>query len=196
MLVNCYARGRDYPSVVPDEVQGGFDATTHLLEHGHRRIAIITNDHLATGFPAVFGRLEGYKRALAAYDLPFDPALMREGIGTARSGYENGLDLLRQPEPPTAIFCGIDRIAMGVLEAAKELGLRPPVDLSVVGFDNQAYVADSLRPPLTTMALPHYEMGRWAVDHLMRHLDGEELAPEQRRLVCPLIARESVHALV
>ena len=194
ILVNCYARTRTLPSVVPNEEQGGFDATSYMLEHGHRRIAMITNDHLETGFPAVVGRLEGYKRALAAHGIPFDATLLREGVGTAASGYENGLDLLRQPEPPTAIFCGIDRIAMGALEAAKELGLSPPQDLSVVGFDNQAYVADSLKPLLTTMALPHYEMGHWAVNHLIHHLEGGELEPVQQQLVCPLIVRESVHA--
>lgn len=194
VLVNCYAPDRDLPSVVPDELRGGFDATSHLLEHGHRRVALITNDHLATGFPAVVGRLEGYRQALAAYEITFDPTLLRESSGSAASGYRNALDLLQQPEPPTALFCGNDRIAMGALEAIKELGMRVPHDVSLVGFDDQAYVADALNPPLTTMALPHFAMGQWAVDQLIENLEGGELEPVQHQIVCPLIVRESVHA--
>lgn len=95
---------------------------------------------------------------------------------------------IEPPDPPTAVFCFNDRMAMGVYQAVQELGARIPEDLSVVGFDDQELIAADLYPPLTTMALPHYEMGRWAIEKLL----AEEPTPEQVMLLCPLIKRESV----
>lgn len=195
ILVNCYADGGDFAAVVPDEVQGGYDATRHLLERGHRRIGIITSDLLRTGYPAVTGRLEGYQRALADHGVPFDPELLREGEGLAASGYRLTGELLQRSRPPTALFCGTDRTAMGAYEAIKQRGLRIPDDISLVGFDNQVYVADSLNPPLTTMELPHFSMGRWAVDRLLRQRSGSEPEPVRHKLPCPLIERSSVRAI-
>lgn len=192
VLVDCYDHDRNLPSVVPDEVGGGRNATEHLLQRGHRRIAHIANDKLATGYPAPVGRLEGYKQALTAFDVPFDPKLVCEGDGAANSGYDHALELLQLPEPPTAIFCGTDRIAMGAYDAIKMRGLRIPQDIAVVGFDNQEVLAEFLRPPLSTVALPHYQMGGWAIDYLIRHLEGAPFEPVQHKIACPLITRESV----
>jgi LacI family transcriptional regulator len=83
-------------------------------------------------------------------------------------------------------------MALGAYNSARRLGLRIPEDLSVVGFDNLETVAPWLDPGLTTVELPHYEMGRWAVDYLERLIDGESLAPEQHLMECPLIERNSV----
>jgi len=88
-------------------------------------------------------------------------------------------------------------MAMGAYRAAAELGLRIPADLSVVGFDNQEYIADGLYPALTTLQLPHYEMGAWAVQRLMELIDAPERITERvpaRTLPCPLIRRSSVAA--
>lgn len=192
VLVDCFVVERDLPSVVPDEVRGGREATERLLVDGHRRIGMITNDHLDTEYPAAVGRLQGYFEALAAHGVDIDEALVREGTGNADSGYRLATDLLDGPDPPTAFFFGTDRMAMGAYFAFAERGLRVPDDVSVVGFDDQHYVADALRPPLTTMALPHAAMGRWAIEHLLSAPWGEGRAPAQQRLVCPLVERGSV----
>ena len=94
-------------------------------------------------------------------------------------------------EPPTAIFCGNDKIAMNCYSALAELGLSVPADVAVIGFDNIAHIAEGLLPALTTMQLPHYEMGKWAVQYLIEN-QGRAMAPAQVALPCPLVRRESV----
>jgi LacI family transcriptional regulator len=146
--------------------------------------------NLAPGVPAAAGRLEGYRRALEGGGLEFDASLVRHGDGGASGGYRGALELMRAAKPPTAIFCGNDETAMGAYEALKELGLRIPGDVAVVGFDNQEIIAAQLRPPLFTVALPHYEMGRWAVRHLIEHAG--ETPPVQCAIDCAYLERESV----
>lgn len=150
--------------------------------------------NLAAQLSAAQGRLEGYRRALAAHGVPFDPALVRHGEGDATSGYTETLAVLRTPDRPTALFCATDRTAMGAYDAIRECGLRIPDDVAVVGFDNQTIIAEYLRPPLTTLQLPHYEMGQWAVRYLIDHADDSrqgEPPPIQQTIPCPLIIRAS-----
>lgn len=192
VLVDCFAVERDLPSVVPDEERGGFEAAERLLDDGHTRIGMITNDALSTGYPAAVGRLAGYRRALEARGVPYDEELVREGSGNADSGYRHTLDLLDLDIPPSAFFFGTDRMAMGGYFAFAERGFTVPDDVSVVGFDDQHYIADALRPPLTTMALPHAAMGRWAVEHLLHAPWHDGRASVQQRLGCPLVERSSV----
>ncbi len=191
VLVDCFVEDASLPSVVPDEVQGGFVAAEHLLSQGHRRVGFINVDRLESRLPAPYGRLAGYKQALEAFGVPYDEALVRFGDGTGRDGYRYTAELLGLLEPPTALFCGTDRIAMGAYDAIKERGFKIPDDVAVVGFDNQDIIAEYLRPSLTTVALPHYDMGRWAVERLTRHLAGEPLESVQHKMTCPLIHRES-----
>ncbi len=189
VLLNCYTPDRSLPSVVPDEVTGGREATEALLQRGHRRVGFI---NVGRFIPAAVGRLEGYKQALAAYDVPFDPALVRRGNSMADSGYRYTLELMRLPDPPTALFCGSDRTAMGAYDALRELGLSIPHDVAVRGFDDQALIAPYLRPPLSTSALPQYEMGQWAVQYLIEHAEqGPEEQPVQQTMHCPLVERDS-----
>lgn len=188
VLLDCYAADRSLPSVVPDEVQGGRTATEVLLRKGHRRIGFINE---VGPLPAMFGRLEGYKQALASYGVPFDPGLVRTGIVIAPEGYRCALDLLRLPERPTALFCYNDSLAMGAYDAARQLGLSIPGDLAIVGFDNLEVIAAQLRPPLTTIELPHYAMGQWAVQYLLEHADAAHPAALQQTIECSLIERDS-----
>jgi LacI family transcriptional regulator len=189
ILLNCYSEDRSWASVVPDEVSGGRTATEILLSKGHQRVGFI---NLPLGIPATVGRLEGYKRALEAHDLTFDESLITYGDGTASSGYQRAADLMRFPDPPAALFCGNDQVAMGAYEALKEAGLRIPEDVAVVGFDNQELIATQLRPALSTVALPHYEMGRWAVNYLIEQAQHGEIKPLQHTIACPYVGRESV----
>lgn len=190
ILLNCFSEDRSLSSVVPDEVSGGYTATNALLRKGHRRIGFI---NLPTESAAALGRLQGYRRALADYGISYDEALVRHGSeGTADIGYHHALGLMRSSDPPTALFCGNDRIAMGVYDALRELHMAIPENISVIGFDNQEIIASYLRPSLTTVALPHYEMGQWAVNYLIEQTSGQESEPHQHKLECPLIERESI----
>lgn len=179
------------PWVVPDEVGGARHAVQELIEHGHRRIGFVTN---AEDVPATRGRLAGYRETLEAADIAFDETIVVARASETPGGYEAALEILTAEDRPTALFCYNDRMAMGVYRAAAELGLQIPADLSVVGFDNQEIVADGLFPSLTTVALPHYEMGQWAMQRLIGILnDSEHDHPtEPAVLPCPLIRRESV----
>jgi LacI family transcriptional regulator len=189
VLLNCFIKDRSLPSIVPDEVRGGREATEALLRKGHRRIGLINAGRV---IPAAVGRLEGYQQALSAYEVPFDPALVRSGNTMADSGYRHTLDLMRLPDPPTALFCGTDRTAMGAYDALKELGLAIPGDVAVRGFDNEDVIAPYLRPPLSTSALPHYEMGQWAVQYLIEQSkEPAEGPPIQHVIHCPLVERAS-----
>ncbi len=190
VLVNAYSADRSLPSVVPDEVQGARTATAKLLQHGHRRIGFINN---VDPIPATRGRLDGYRQALAQDGVPFDEALVVNQSSTAAGGYDGALTLMNRPRPPTALFCFNDRMAMGAYDALRKLQLRIPHDVSVVGFDNQELIAAELHPGLSTMALPHYDMGHWAVEYLLEHSErGDDGQPPQHRLTCSYIERASV----
>ncbi len=190
ILVDCFTRDCSVRSVVPDEVKGGFSATKLLLEKGHRHIAMINADQK---YPAAEGRLLGYLQALKNFRVTVQPELIRTGGWWQDDGYEHALALLRRKRIPTAIFCASDRIAMGVYDALKEKGFRIPADVSVVGYDNQEILAAHCRPPLTTIRIPYFEMGSWAVDQLIDAKPTEidaKLPP--LRLECPVVQRASV----
>ncbi len=189
VLLDCFVEDRSLPSVVPDEVRGGRTATEALLRKGNHRIGFINN---VDPIPATSGRLEGYKQALAAYGVPFDPLLVASGSSTAIEGYRCAQEMMQLPEPPTALFCFSDVMAMGAYDALRKMRLSIPNDVAVVGFDNQELIAANLYPPLSTVELPHLEMGRWAVEYLVEHAESELLEkPIQMRLACPYIERMS-----
>jgi LacI family transcriptional regulator len=189
VLLNCYSEDRSCSSVVPDEVSGGRKATEALISKGHEKIAFINLFH---GMPATAGRLKGYKLALSDHGLPFDESLVSYGASEADDGYRRAGELLQSPDPPTAVFCGTDRLAMGAYEAFKEEGLKIPEDIAVVGFDNQEIIAAYLKPSLSTVALPHREMGLWAVKHLIEQVERDDIEPVQHVVDCPYVERESL----
>ena len=179
-------------AVVPDEVRGGREATEELIRHGHRRIGLPWN---RDDIPATHGRLAGHREALAAAGIPYDPGLVVAEESESGGGYVASRRLLALADRPTALFCFNDRMAMGAYRAAAEAGLRIPDDVSVIGFDNQAYIADGLYPGLTTMALPHYEMGVWGVDRVLDLIERSEERNGRstpQLLPCPLVRRSSV----
>jgi LacI family transcriptional regulator len=189
VLVNCYTSERLYPALLPGEVTGGFAATQHLLSKGHRRIGMIGGEGW---MDAARDRLQGYREALATADIAVDPELIREGDWTAASGYRHTLELLKLRQPPTAIFCANDLMALGVIEAAVDLGLTVPGDVSVVGY-NDLELSRHLRPPLTTCRVPNSDMGRRAVEMLVdMALLGHPHRAMVTKLECPLVERASV----
>jgi len=191
VVVNASCADERVPWVTPAELAGGEDAAAVLLNAGHRRLAFINDEERV---PAAVGRERGFRRAVEASTNPrADVTVVTAESGT-EGGYRAGLQLLGGSERPTGIFCFNDRMAMGVYRAAYELGLRIPTDVSVVGFDNQDFIADGIAPSLTTIELPHYEMGAWAAERLFELIaDTAPTGPAPHtRLRGPVIHRHSV----
>ncbi|MBP7002528.1 MAG: LacI family DNA-binding transcriptional regulator [Amaricoccus sp.] len=187
VLLNCLLPDHSLPSVTPAEFLGGHAATMALVRAGHRRIAHIAGQSWTD---ASRDRLKGYRRALAEHGIGFDPELVRPGNWEPPTGYQHTRDLMALADPPTAIFVANDMMAVGAYDALKELGLRIPQDVSVVGYDDRE-IAQFMRPPLTTVTLPHYEMGRQAVEVLAEGLRRGGAQP-QIKVECTLVERQSV----
>ncbi|GGC00734.1 LacI family DNA-binding transcriptional regulator [Cellulomonas carbonis] len=183
----------DFPAVVPDDRGGAVAAVQELVDAGHTRIAYVDIDEdpapLASGL-----RLAGYLEVLERAGITPDPALHVRGESDAAGGREAASRVLELPADrrPTALFCFNDRIAMGAYAAARHHGMEIPTDLSVVGYDDQQLIAAELDPPLTTVALPHAEMGRWAVEVLLGARDRPSAEEGPVLMPCPLIRRDSV----
>ncbi len=176
----------DVPSVGSANWAGGVAATRHLVDLGHRRIAIITGpeDVLCS-----LARLDGYRSTLGMAGIASDPELIRFGDFHVEGGHTHALDLLRLPDRPTAIFAGSDLQALGVLEAARVCGLRVPEDLSVVGYDD-VMPARWSSPALTTVHQPLRQMGEEAVQMLLRLRAGEP-SVTRLELATSLVVRNS-----
>jgi LacI family transcriptional regulator len=187
VLVNCFSPGNTLPCVLPDEERGGREATELLLAAGHRAIAFITGFR---GAWATRARLKGYFTALRNAGIPRDDDWVLTGNFRTDSGYELTRALLARRDRPTAIFCGNDRMAMGAYQAVAEAGLRVPEDMSIVGYDDQEDLAAELRPPLTTLRLPYYEMGRWALEQIFAGT--VPTLPPRTYQPCPVVIRGSV----
>jgi LacI family transcriptional regulator len=135
-------------------------------------------------------RVAGYRFAHDEVGVPADPKLVRYGNFHVKAGYEHAMELLTAADPPTAIFAGSDIQAMGVLRAARRLGLDVPGDLSVVGYDNLP-IAAWLGPALTTVNQPLRDMAGTATRMLLDLARGIELATSRIDLVTELVVRES-----
>jgi LacI family transcriptional regulator, galactose operon repressor len=167
---------------------GAFAATRHLLQMGHRRIAVITGPlHLANAVE----RLKGFRRALAQAKVPIQPDYVQEARFDRESGYQAATRLLRMIPRPTAIFACNDLMALGVLLAARGLGLECPEEVSVVGFDNLDF-AEFTAPALTTVHQSGYQLGTTAARLLLERINGLKQAPKKLVLPTELKIRNSV----
>lgn len=192
VLVDATSTDPTISSVVPDDFGGGRTATHELVSHGHRRIAFINN---AEDIPASHLRLAGYRSVLEEAGIAYRDDHVIAAFPDAKGGREAARTLLDRADPPTAIFCFSDRMTMGVYQAAHEFGLRIPDDLSIIGYDDQDPIPEGLFPGLTTVALPHYEMGAWGVHTLIRQIENpHEVTPTQVSIPCPIVRRGSVAA--
>jgi LacI family transcriptional regulator len=190
VLLNCFERKLRHPTVLPADLAGGYVATRALLQAGHRRIAHLAGERLGQ---ASGDRENGFRQAMAEWQVPVEESLISVGGWTLRHGRDRALELLSRPDRPTAIFCFNDRMAIGCYDAARLLGLRIPQDLSIVGFDNED-LAGFLDPGLSTMVLPHDEMARWAVGHLLDsygNMDEDERL-QKVKIECELVERASI----
>jgi LacI family transcriptional regulator, galactose operon repressor len=175
------------PSVAVDHRAGADDAMRHLLDLGHRRIGAVTGP---PGWVATEARRKGYRAALAHAGIAFDPALEVASDFERAAGASAAAMLLSLPEPPTAIFAFNDAIAVGTMRAAHERGVRVPDDLSVIGYDDIAY-ATMVGPMLTTVRQPLGDLGRTAVNLLLRLLERPSSQPRQIELSTRLVVRDT-----
>lgn len=193
-LADCFSRAGEYWAVVPDEVGGGYEATRRLLQRQSAPVGFI---NLSRKIAATAGRFKGYKSALREAGLAYDRTLvLNNDSGDAHEAYELAGRLLDEHPALRLLFCGNDRTAMGAYEAIKLRGMRIPEDIAVVGFDNQEIIAGELIPGLTTVALPHYEMGQRAASRALE-LAAHDVqqrplpAPEVEVAACRLVERSS-----
>jgi DNA-binding LacI/PurR family transcriptional regulator len=181
------ATSASVPTVGANNWNGGLLATRHLIELGHRRIAVVAGPEDVLCSRA---RVAGFRSAHEEARLPVDPTLVRYGNFYVDGGYEHAMHLLSGPAGPTAIFAGSDMQAMGVYRAARQLGLSIPGDLSVIGYDNLS-VAAWIGPGLTTVNQPLRDMAGTATRMLLDLARGVEPPASRIDFVTELIVRES-----
>lgn len=177
-------------AVVPNEAQIAALACERLMRAGHRDIAYIGT----TESRAARGRLAGVRSVLGDAGIALGDDRLASCFADAAGGRQAGGELLDQVRPPTAIICFNDQVAMGVMQAAARRGIPVPAGLSVMGIDDLHPVADALDPGLTTVALPHDEMGRWGMNRLLDRIDGAPVLDGVQQLPGWLVERDSVAA--
>jgi LacI family transcriptional regulator len=189
VLVNCYDESEQYPALLPAHSLGARRGVAHLIERGHQRIAMINGDRALDAFR---DRAAGYKRALKSAGLPFDPALLLEDRASVAEARAATAQFMDRTLPPTAIFCATDTLAVGAYEELQSRSIRIGRDVAILGFDNDPK-AQWLDPGLSTVQVPHAEMGRRAVAHLLSIRDHDEdgRISGNLRIDTPLILRGS-----
>lgn len=193
--ISLIARDRSHlsaSSVLVDDYMGGYQAATHLIELGHKRIAIVAeNRRIASSED----RIRGYRHALEQAGLPIEDRYILESDFTIQGGRRAAEMLLSEENPPTAIFACNDLLAIGAIQAAGDRNLSIPGDLSVVGFDN-TILAEITYPPLTTVAQPIQAMGHQVVDLIAGEINQTGKVKQRIVIVPELIVRRSTAAPV
>ncbi|UHA72281.1 LacI family DNA-binding transcriptional regulator [Paenibacillus sp. 481] len=172
-------------NVVVDNFKGGYEATKHLIELGHKRIAHIKGSHF---FVSAVEREKGFLSAMQEAGL--QPVAIEAGDFSIESGYRAVQKWLEEGQLPTGIFAADDFTAIGVVNALHEAGYQVPRDVSVVGYDDQM-LASQLRPRLTTMKQPANQIGQAAVETLMKHINSTAKRSSTLKFESELVVRES-----
>jgi len=180
------------PSVDIDHQAAAYDSVKLLIDNGHRKIGMIsgTLQDPANGF----ARYQGYKQALEEAGIPFSENLVRIGNYKYESGYEVMKYFLELADRPTAIFAATDEMAIGAIHAIQDYGLRVPEDISVISVDN-IRMASMVRPELTTVAQPMYDIGAVSMRLLTKLMKKEPVDLEKVVLPHEIIHRKSVAQL-
>lgn len=188
-LLNCFSHDPNLLAFVPSHEAGAYTLISSLIEQGHRRIAYINgqSDTLASE-----QRLRGFRRAMMDHGIGVDENLVTDGGWSLSKAQNRTKAFLALAEPPTAIFCASDRMAIGAYEAIAAAQLRIPEDVTVVGFDDDP-TGEHLSPPLTTVHVPHARMGMMAVQQLIDRYEGRttEFLKGTVSLECPVVLRGS-----
>jgi LacI family transcriptional regulator len=194
VLVNCFSESDDqFAAIIPDDYSGSVRLTEHLLSLGHRRIGYM---RLNPVLRAADLRLSAFRDTLRRRAVAVDESLVLPGMygvvgQDTNVSFESTRTLLDLPEPPTAILCGNDEIAMQVYCAVLSAGRHVPDDVSIAGFDDFHTVSHGLRPALTTAALPYHFLGVEGARMLDALLQGDDRPIGIRLADCPLIQRQS-----
>jgi LacI family transcriptional regulator len=190
VVVDEDVAGGEAPRFFVENELGGYAATKHLIEHGHRRIAHIGGPK---GVMSAIERALGWRRALA------EAGITPEAEWHVCTEYEvepatrDAVQLFAIDPPPTAIFAGSDAVALGVMTQARRHGIAIPKDMSLVGFDGMP-INDLLGPPLTSIAQPIDDLGRLGAERLLAMIKGEPFEATRTRLSVELVCRASVAA--
>ncbi|ENM5786545.1 substrate-binding domain-containing protein [Vibrio metoecus] len=174
-----------------NSLQGGYMAAKHLIECGHKEIGCITGPLIRHQAQM---RYEGYKRALAEAGLGIHPDWIIESDFECEGGYQAFEKLYQRNKLPSALFVSNDMMAMGVIQAASQRGLRVPDDLSLIGYDD-VHIAKFMTPALTTIHQPKYRLGKAAVDTLLYRLENPDTTAQVVQLEPTLVVRSSVCSL-
>jgi LacI family transcriptional regulator len=173
--------------VITDNEAGGYAATSHLLDFGHRRVGHLAGPAFVS---SAQGRLAGYRRALAERGIPFDDGLVVHAPFTVAGAYDAAFALLDRPDRPSAVFAANDLQAIGVMKTARAIELKIPDELALVGGDDIEF-AEFLEVPLTTFHQPAREIGSLGAEILIEKLRGEREEPRRVVLTPRLIVRRS-----
>jgi LacI family transcriptional regulator len=188
VLVGRKLRGEDFNYVVFDNFKGAYEITTHLINLGYRKIAIIIGP---SKFSTASDRLRGYQKALKDHDININQDYIVQGPFKRETGYKGTKRLLKMKDRPEAIFGGTDYIAMGAIDAVSEMGLIIPEDIALVGFDDTEF-SSMHKISLTTVAQRKYRMGHLAIQILIENLESERRDYSHKIIVEPqIIIRES-----
>ncbi|TQQ50443.1 substrate-binding domain-containing protein [Vibrio cholerae] len=174
-----------------NSLQGGYMAAKHLIECGHKEIGCITGPLIRHQAQM---RYEGYKRALAEAGIAINPDWIVESDFECEGGYQAFEKLYQRGKLPSALFVSNDMMAMGVIQAASQRGLRVPDDLSLIGYDD-VHIAKFMTPALTTIHQPKYRLGKAAVDTLLYRLENPDTTAQVVQLEPTLVVRSSVCSL-
>jgi DNA-binding LacI/PurR family transcriptional regulator len=175
-------------SVSASNEVGAYSATKYLIQLGHENIAMITGPLRLTNSEE---RLKGFRRAMVEARLCLRPEFAHETSFDLRGGRSKAQLLLRMLPRPTAIFAGNDMIAMGVIQAVRDMGLKCPEDISIVGFDDLDFAA-LINPSLTSVFQPGYQLGATAAQILLDRVNGDKQPPRHVVLDTELRIRESI----
>jgi LacI family transcriptional regulator len=191
ILVNNKKKNGIINYVDSQNTKGARLAIDYLYKMGHRKIGFVTGEMKETN---AIDRLLGYKKALKEYGLRLNSNWIINGAFSSIVAYEATKKLLNQKDIPTAIFCSDDYMAIGVMNRIKELGLSVPKEISIIGFDD-IELASYIKPPLTTIRQPIYEIGKKSAEILLDLIEGRKKAPIRELVDVELIVRESVGRL-
>jgi LacI family transcriptional regulator len=181
--------GSEFPCVDVDNRAGAYQAVTHLISLGHRRIGFISNAPFA--YSGAQDRFSGYRQALGEHDIPLDESIVFPAAFLPEAGAAAIQELLGLSDPPTAMFCASDVVALGAMGAIRNAGLSIPEDIAVAGFDD-IFLAAHADPPLTTVRVPAYGLGWTAAEILIGLIEGDEVSSVT--LETELVIRESCGA--
>ncbi|MCF6094250.1 LacI family transcriptional regulator [Microaerobacter geothermalis] len=163
-----------------DDFQAAYDATSFLIKWGHKKIGLLSGP--LTDMESGFSRYSGFRKALEEHNLDFYEKWFSEGTYDIYSGFLRGKEILSRKERPTAIFCASDTMAMGLIHAADEIGIRVPDEISVMGFDDIP-MAEAFRPGLTTVRQPIFELGAKAAKMLMEQIQKKSNHKKQLKIL-------------